>query len=112
MKLRGKGPQMSRKTLPGREVEVDESGFLIDSFAWTPDIAEEMARETGLGTLSPLHWRVVLCCREAAARAGRGPDIFSVVHLAGLPLRELERLFRPRPLELMTKIAGLPKPPA
>lgn len=103
---------MSRRTLPGREVEIDDSGFLVDSFAWTPEIAEEMAREAGLGTLSPLHWRVVLCCREATARAGHTPDLFSVVHLAGLPLKELERLFRPYPLELMTKIAGLPRPPA
>jgi dissimilatory sulfite reductase related protein len=101
---------MSRRTLPGRDVEVDESGFLVDSLAWTPEIAEEMARESGLGALTPRHWRVVLCCREAAARAGHSPDLYSVVHLAGLPLRELDRLFRPHPLELMTKIAGLPKP--
>ncbi len=102
---------MPRRTLPGREVEVDERGFLVDSFAWTPEIAEEMARESGLGTLTPRHWRVVLCCREAAARTGRAPDLFSVVRLAGLPLAELDRLFRHRALELMTKIAGLPKPP-
>lgn len=103
---------MPRRTLPGREVEVDESGFLVDSLAWTPEIAEEMARESGLETLSPLHWRVVLCCREAAARAGQAPDLFAVVHLAGLSIQELDRLFRPHPLELMTKIAGLPGPPA
>lgn len=102
---------MPRRTLPGCDVEVDESGFLVDSCAWTPEIAEEMARESGLGTLTPRHWRVVLCCREAAARAGHAPDLFSVVRLAGLPLAELDRLFRHRPLELMTKIAGLPKPP-
>jgi len=99
---------VQRRTLPGREVELDERGFLVDSFAWTPEIAEEMARESGLGTLSPRHWRVVLCCREAAARTGRVPDLFAVVHLAGIPIQELSQLFRPRPLELMTKIAGLP----
>lgn len=99
---------MPRKTLPGREIELDERGFLVDSFAWTPEIAEEMARESGLGKLSPRHWRVVLCCREVAARTGRAPDLFAVVHFAGLPLRELSQLFRPCPLELMTKIAGLP----
>jgi tRNA 2-thiouridine synthesizing protein E len=102
---------MPRRTLAGCAVEVDESGFLVDSFAWTPEIAEEMARESGLGTLTPRHWRVVLCCREAAARAGHAPDLFSVVRLAGLPLAELDRLFRHRPLQLMSKIAGLPRPP-
>ena len=101
---------MPRRTLPGCEVEVDEGGFLVDSFAWTPEIAEELARECGLETLTPRHWRAVLCCREAAARAGGAPDLFSVVRLAGLPLRELDRLFRHRPLERMAKIAGLRRP--
>ena len=58
---------MPRRTLSGRDVEIDESGFLVDALAWTPEIAEELARETGLGGLTPRHWRVVLCCREAAA---------------------------------------------
>lgn len=103
---------MPRRHLPGRDVELDESGFLLDSLAWTPEIAEEMARETGVGALTPRHWRVVLCCREAAARDGLAPDLSSVAQLAGLSLSELDRLFRPRPFELMTKLAGLPKPPA
>ena len=102
---------MPSRHLPDCDVELDESGFLVDSLAWTPEIAEEMARETGLGALTPRHWRVVLCCREAAARDGLAPDLASVAQLAGLPLAELDRLFRHRPFELMTKIAGLPKPP-
>jgi len=102
---------MPRRHLPGRDVEIDESGFLVDSLAWTPEIAEELARDTGLGALTPRHWRVLLCCREAVAREGLAPDLPSVARLAGLPLAELDRLFRYRPFELMTKIAGLPKPP-
>jgi tRNA 2-thiouridine synthesizing protein E len=102
---------MPRRTLPGREIEIDDSGFLVDSLAWTPEIAEQMARESGLEELSPRHWRVLLCCREAAARARHSPDLGTVVRLAGLPILELHRLFRQRPFELMTKLAGLPKPP-
>ena len=85
---------MPRRTLSGRDVEVDESGFLVDALAWTPEIAEELARETGLGGLTPRHWRVVLCCREAAARDGSAPDLGAVSRLAGLPPAELDRLFR------------------
>lgn len=102
---------MPRRTLAGREVEIDESGYLVDALAWTPEIAEEMARESGLDALTPRHWRVLLCYREAAAREGHSPDLDSVVRLADLPLLELHRLFRQRPFEVMTKLAGLPKPP-
>ena len=111
---------MPRRTLPGRDVEVDERGFLVDALAWTPEIAEELARETGLGGLTPRHWRVVLCCREAAAREGSAPEPGTVSRLAGLPAAELDRLFRrpsPEPSEpfesfrVLTRIADLPQPP-
>lgn len=102
---------MPRRTLAGREVDIDDSGYLLDALAWTPEIAEELARESGLEKLTPRHWRVLLCCREAAAREGHSPDLAAVVRLAGLPYLELHRLFRHRPFELMTKIAGLPMPP-
>ncbi len=117
---------MPRRTLPGCDIEVDESGFLVDALAWTPEIAEELARETGLGGLTPRHWRVVLCCREAAAREGFAPDLCTVSRLAGLPPSELDRLFRRpssgpsgpfdslepfEPFQALTRIAGLPKPP-
>ena len=117
---------MPRRTLSGRDVEIDESGFLVDALAWTPEIAEELARETGLGGLTPRHWRVVLCCREAAAREGSAPDLCTVSRLAGLPPAELDRLFRRPPsgpsrlydsfdsfdpFESLIRIAGLAKPP-
>ena len=100
-----------KHTLPGGNVEIDDNGFLVDSLAWTPEVAEEMARASGLGELSPRHWRVVLCCREAVAREGLAPDLEGVAQLAGLSLAELDRLFRPQPFERIAKIAGLPQPP-
>ncbi len=117
---------MPKRTLSGNDVEVDESGFLVDAFAWTPEVAEELAREAGLAGLTPRHWRVILCCREAAAREGFAPDLSTVSRLAGLSRAELERLFR-RPssepsapfdpfepfdsFQALNRIAGLPQPP-
>lgn len=111
MDLNGMEPQMPKRTLPGLNVEVDDSGFLCEALDWTPEIAERVARESGLEVLSPRHWRVLLCCREAAAREGLVPDLATVARLAGLPMVELDRLFRNQPLELLPKIAGLPRPP-
>lgn len=103
---------MPRSFLPGHEVEIDASGYLVDALDWTPEIAEEIARDSGLGALTPRHWRVLLCCREAVAREGIAPDPAAVARLAGLPFTELDRLFRHRSTELLPRIAGLPKPPA
>ena len=96
------------------------------SFPGRPGFAEELARESGLGELTPRHWRVVLCCREAAAREGSAPDLCTVSRLAGLPPAELDRLFRRPPsgpsrlydsfdsfdpFESLLRIAGLSQPP-
>ncbi len=88
-----------------------------------------MARESGLGGLTPRHWRVLLCCREAAAREGSAPDLCCRLRPSRSASLELERLFRrpssapsgpfdsSEPFEpfhsfrVMTQIAGLPKPP-
>lgn len=101
---------MPKRMLPGRDVEVDDGGFLRDALDWTPEIAEEIARECGLGALSPRHWRVLLCFREEAAREGLAPDLAATAKLVGLPLAELDRLFRHQPLELVPRIAGLSRP--
>jgi sulfur relay (sulfurtransferase) DsrC/TusE family protein len=103
--------QLPRRTMPGLDVAVDENGFLLDGLDWTPEIAERIARECGLEALGPRHWRVLLCCREVAAREGLVPDLAAVARSADLPLAELDRLFRHRSLELLPKIAGLPRPP-
>lgn len=110
MELCAMEPQMSKRTLPGLDVEIDDGGFLLDPLDWTPEIAERIARESGLGALGPRHWRVVLCCRETVAREGLAPDLPAVARLTGLPLVELDRLFRHQPVELLPKIAGLPRP--
>lgn len=101
---------MPNRTLSGRDVEVDDCGFLRDALDWTPEIAEEIARECGLGALGPRHWRVLLCFREEVAREGLAPDLAATARLVGLPLDELDRLFRHQALELVPKIAGLSRP--
>ena len=102
--------QPPKRTLPSSDVEVDESGFLCDALEWTPEIAEQIARECGLSMLGPRHWRVLLCCREEVAREGLAPDLASVARLTRLPLAELDLLFGHRAFDLLPRIAGLPRP--
>jgi len=89
---------------------LDAEGFLVDELAWTPALAEELARASGLARLTPGHWKIVICCREASARDGRAPSIATLSRLAGISLAELQNLFPMPTASLVARIAGLPRP--
>lgn len=85
----------------GIAVHVDDDGRLIDPAAWTPAIAEALARRHGIDVLTDRHWRILAQLREDAARH------------AGIELNdtsELHALFGRDPWNTATTIAGLPGP--
>jgi tRNA 2-thiouridine synthesizing protein E len=94
----------------GRQVEVSDDGFLMDSSQWTPEIAEELARESGIPILTPQHWAVITFCREDAAREGTPPGLRRIAKLSGIETKMLYQLFPKGPGKLAARIAGLPKP--
>ncbi|HEX6861344.1 MAG TPA: TusE/DsrC/DsvC family sulfur relay protein [Thermoanaerobaculia bacterium] len=82
-------------------------GFQDDE--WTPELAEALARDSGI-VLDERHWKVLGFCREYAAREGRTPRLRRIARLSGVDLDELHRLFPQRPATLVARIAGLPRP--
>jgi tRNA 2-thiouridine synthesizing protein E len=94
----------------GRAVPVDEDGFLTDSSQWTPDIAEAIAAEVGIATLTPEHWTVLALCREEMAQRGFPPCLNRISQLTGLREVLLGQLFPGKPGPLAARIAGLPWP--
>lgn len=76
---------------------------------WTPELAEILARDSGIA-LGERHWKVLSACREDAARAGRTPELRRIARLSGVDLDELHRLFPQGPETLVARIAGLPRP--
>lgn len=101
---------MSVKTYAGQPITVNEEGFLTESAQWTPAIAEEIAKETGLPPLNERQWRVITFCREDAAREGASPGVRRIAKLSGVSMKELYELFPKGPGKLAARIAGLPKP--
>jgi len=91
-------------------VDVNAEGFLLDSSQWTPEVADEIAREVGIEPLTERHWKVIAFCREDAAREGRSPGLHRIAELSGVDMKELYRLFPKGPGKLAVRIAGLPKP--
>ncbi len=94
------------------DLALDAEGYLVDALAWTPEVAERLARASGLPRLTADHWKVLFCYREASARDRRSPSLATLAELTGIPIAELRRLFPFRTAELVARLAGLPKPSA
>ncbi|HEX7190831.1 MAG TPA: TusE/DsrC/DsvC family sulfur relay protein [Thermoanaerobaculia bacterium] len=101
---------MPTRTYAGREISLNNEGFLTNASEWTPGVAEEIAKETGIGTLNDKHWQVITFCREDAAREGQPPGVRRIAKLSGVEMKELYQLFPKGPGKLAARIAGLPKP--
>jgi tRNA 2-thiouridine synthesizing protein E len=100
---------MALREYGGRQVEVNAEGFLVEASQWTPEVAQAIAAEVGL-TLTDAHWTVLNFCRDDAAKQGQPPGLRRITQAAGVPTKELYRLFPKGPGKLAARIAGLPKP--
>jgi tRNA 2-thiouridine synthesizing protein E len=101
---------MPLRECAGREIEVNDEGFLVNAAQWVPEMADVLAREAGIAPLTPAHWTVITFCREDAAREGQSPGLRRISKMAGVDTRQLYALFPKGPGKLAARLAGLPKP--
>jgi tRNA 2-thiouridine synthesizing protein E len=101
---------MPQREIAGCAVDVNDEGFLVNAAQWTREIAEELARESGIAALTPRHWAVIEFCRTDTAREGAPPGLRRIAKLSGVETKELYQLFPKGPGKLAARIAGLPKP--
>jgi TusE/DsrC/DsvC family sulfur relay protein len=94
----------------GHDVDVNAEGFLVNGAQWTPEVAEAIAGEAGIGPLTPDHWKVITFCREDAAREGQPPGLRRISKMSGVGTKQLYALFPKGPGKLAALVAGLPKP--
>ncbi|WP_406369500.1 TusE/DsrC/DsvC family sulfur relay protein [Streptomyces sp. NBC_00647] len=91
-------------------VPVDDEGFFTDSAQWTEPMAEQIAREAGIETLTDRHWTVIRFMRAQYAEKGTGPTVRVLGKTSGVSVKELYQLFPKGPAKTAAKIAGIPKP--
>jgi len=96
--------------IEGKNVQVNEEGYLTNPTEWTKEIAVEIAKEEGLLELSPAHWKVIDFARQKAAESGASPTLRTITSNAGVTTKELFTLFPKGPAKKVAKIAGLGKP--
>ena len=101
---------MATATYAGRDVQLNDEGFLLDSTQWTTEVGEAIAHDAGLDPLSSRHWQVITFCREDAAKEGQPPGVRRIAQLSGVAMKELYALFPKGPGKLAARISGLPKP--
>jgi len=102
---------MPSRVIAGKEVQVNDEGYLTIPAEWNKDIAAEIAREEGLSELTDAHWRVIDFCRSQADRLnGKSPTLRQITTGTGISTKELFTLFPKGPAKKVARIAGLGKP--
>ena len=100
---------MATATIAGKEVQVNEEGFLTEYDEWSEDIAAALAANIGI-ELTDAHWPVINFLREDYKAQGETPMLRRVANVSGVPTKELFQLFPKKPAKKMSYIAGVPKP--
>ncbi len=96
-------------TLAGRQIQVNDEGFLTDPAEWDDDLAPVLATAIGI-TLDDAHWRALRFLRADFAETGETATLRRVSTQGGIPIKELFALFPQKPAKKMAYCAGLPKP--
>lgn len=100
---------MTTTMIAGKDLIVDEEGFLQQPDQWDRAVAEAMASELGID-LTERHWLVIDFMRNSYLDKGQAPTIRSLGKQSGVPVKELYQLFPKGPAKLAAKLAGIPKP--
>jgi tRNA 2-thiouridine synthesizing protein E len=101
---------MPTATIAGREVSLNDEGFMTDPGQWTEEIGATLARQIGIDPLTEEHWKVIRFLRSDFDAQGETATLRRVSTVAGLATKDLYTLFPGKPARKMAYVAGLPKP--
>ena len=101
---------MSTTASSYHDLALDAEGFLQKPEQWNEQLAEEIARESGIPALTSKHWQVVRFMRDRYLATGTAPSIRTLGKASGVRVKELYALFPKGPAKLAARIAGIPKP--
>jgi tRNA 2-thiouridine synthesizing protein E len=94
----------------GKQLEVDEDGFIADPSLWDEELARFLAEQEGIHELTPDHWKVIHYLNQYYKNFGIAPLIRKLCKDTGFQLKYIWELFPSGPAQGACKIAGLPKP--
>ena len=98
-----------KKQIAGREIDVNEEGYLLDPTQWDESIASAIAQEESVGPLTEQHLLLIRYLREQQSK-GVALTIRGIGKSGVITIKEFYELFPGGPLKKVSKIAGIPKP--
>jgi len=101
---------MPKVTLGGKELEIDEDGFIQEPEKWDKAVAEDIAKTEEAYPMSEDHWKVVNYLRNYFLEFEIAPPVRMVIKQTGFDLKTIYNLFPGGPAKGACKVAGLPKP--
>jgi tRNA 2-thiouridine synthesizing protein E len=100
---------MALATRTTLEAQFNEEGFLTDPYAWTEELADQIAEREGIA-LTDRHWVVINFARKEFEASGQAPTLRKITKQSGVDTKEMYALFPGGPAKMAAKIAGLGKP--
>lgn len=94
----------------GKQIEIDEDGFLVDPEVWNEEIVKIFAKVEEVPELTENHWKVINYLRNYFKQFGIAPMIRKLCKDTGFTLKEIYDMFPSGPAKGACKLAGLPKP--
>jgi len=99
---------MLKLNVNGKQIELNEEGYLVNSNEWDIDVAKELATMEGK-ELTDEHFKVLEYLRDRHSK-GETLTIRAVGKSGIVDIKGLYKLFPGGPLKLSSKFAGIPKP--
>ena len=96
-------------TMNGREIHVDDEGFLTEYDEWDKDLGAVLAQNIGI-EMTDDHWKLIDFLRADFKAQGETPTTRRVDTVGGFPTKVQFTLFPKKPAKKSAYIAGLPKP--
>jgi TusE/DsrC/DsvC family sulfur relay protein len=96
--------------LGGKQIDVDEDGFIQDPANWDEAVAKSLAATEAVEELTDDHWKVVNYLRDYYLEFNMAPMIRMLCKSTGFKLKQIYELFPSGPAKGACKVAGLPKP--
>lgn len=94
----------------GKELQLDEDGYLKNIEEWDVRVAEDFARMDDIGELTAEHWKLITAIRFHYERTKESPLCRDIHIESGYTKEDMYRLFPPHGYRTAYKLAGLPKP--
>ncbi len=101
---------MAKATFGGKEIEIDEDGFIQEPDKWDKAVAEDLAKTEDAYPLNEEAWKVVNYLRDYYIKYEIAPPIRMITKQTKIDLKKIYELFPGGPAKGACKVAGLPKP--